>query len=317
MKLGPSRRVPVPVASAMVVALTLAVCLSAPAHVRADGARTFATAAEAVHALVDAAKSSNVDALLGLFGPGAQELISSSDAATARQNRDTFVVAMAEGWRLLDKDATHKELVVGHEAWPFPVPLVKTAAGWMFDTDAGKEEVLDRRIGRNELAAIRIGETYFAAQQAYARRGHDGKPAGLYARRIGSQPGAQDGLYWVAKHGEPPSPLGPLVAEATAEGRQIGPDDKGSVPFHGYYFRVLETQGASAPGGAKPYVVNGEMSGGFALVAWPSQYGSTGIMTFIVGPDGVVHEKDLGAATSTAVAQITSFDPDKSWGPAK
>jgi len=197
------------------------------------------------------------------------------------------------------------------------VPLVKSAKGWMFDTAAGKQEVLDRRIGRNELATLRISQTFVAAQKQYAEKGHDGKPAGIYARRIASQPGKQDGLYWISKKGEALSPLGPLVAEAAAAGRQMGPDGKGPVPFYGYHFRVLEQQGAAAAGGAKPYVVNGEMSGGFALVAWPSQYGATGIMTFIVGPDGIVREKDLGPKTSTAVAQIVSFNPDKSWSPAQ
>ncbi len=304
-------------AQAASAVLTLALCLAAPMAASAQGARTFATPDEAVKALMEAAKASSLDDLLKLFGTGGQELISSSDAATAKQNRDVFIVAMAEGWKLADKDATHKELVVGNEAWPFPVPLVKTPKGWMFDTDAGKEEVLDRRIGRNELAAIRISQTYVTAQRLYARQGHDGKATGIYARRIASQPGATDGLYWIAKHGEPPSPLGSLVAEAAAAGRQIGANAKGPVPFHGYYFRVLEQQGANAPGGAKSYVVNGEMSGGFALVAWPSQYEATGIMTFIVGPAGAVYEKDLGPSTTTAVTQISSFDPDKSWTPAQ
>jgi len=317
MKPGSSRDPRSFVASAAFVALTIACCLTPAVTVGAAPARTFATADEAVHALVDAAKASSLDALLGLFGPGGQELISSSDATTAKQNRDVFVVAMAEGWKLVDKDATHKELVLGREEWPFPVPLVKSAKGWMFDTAAGKQEVLDRRIGRNELATIRISQTFVAAQKQYAEKGHDGKPAGIYARRIASQPGKQDGLYWISKKGEALSPLGPLVAEAAAAGRQMGPDGKGPVPFYGYHFRVLEQQGAAAAGGAKPYVVNGEMSGGFALVAWPSQYGATGIMTFIVGPDGIVREKDLGPKTSTAVAQIVSFNPDKSWSPAQ
>jgi hypothetical protein len=317
MKPGSSRHLRSVVASAAFVALTIACGLASVAPVDAAGARTFATADDAVRALVDAAKASKLDALLALFGPGGQELASSSDPTTAKQNRDVFVVAMAEGWKLVDKDATHKELVVGHEEWPFPVPLVKNANGWMFDTAAGKQEVLNRRIGKNELAAIKICQTYAAAQQQYARKGHDGKPAGLYARRIASQQGRQDGLYWVTKKGEPLSPLGPLVAEATAEGREVGQAKNTRVPFHGYYFRVLEQQGENAPGGAKSYVVDNDMSGGFALVAWPAQYDATGVMTFIVGPDGVVREKDLGRETATAVAKITSFDPDKTWSTAQ
>ena len=313
MKPGFSRDQRSIVASAAFVALTIACCLTPAVTVGAAAARTFKTADEAVHALLDAAKASSLDALLGLFGPGGQELISSSDSTTAKQNRDVFVVAMAEGWKLVDKDATHKELVLGHEEWPFPVPLVKSAQGWMFDTAAGKQEVLNRRIGKNELAAIRISQAYVAAQKQYAGKGHDGKPAGIYARRIASQPGKQDGLFWVTKQGEPLSPLGPLVAAAAAAGRQLGPDGNKPVPFYGYFFRVLEQQGASAPGGSKNYLVNGDMSGGFSLLAWPAQYGATGIMTFMVGPDGSIREKNLGAETATAVAKITSFDPDKTW----
>jgi hypothetical protein len=273
--------------------------------------RVFATPEDAVRALTDAAKASDLDGLLAIFGADGKELISSSDPATARQNREVFVVAIAEGWRLVDR-GENKELVIGNEAWPFPVPLVKTPAGWMFDTAAGKEEVLARRIGRNELAAMRISQTYVTAQRLYARRAHDGKPAGLYARRFTATPGTQDGLYWPVERGKPHSPLGPLVAEAAAEGRQLGSGGS-PAPFHGYHFRILEAQGPAAQGGAREYVVNGEMSGGFALVAWPAQYDATGIMTFVVNGDGVVFEKDLGPDTATAVARITRFDPDTSW----
>ena len=296
------------------VVLLLATVLVAAARARGGDARAFATPEEAVKALLEAARASDLDGLIALFGSKGGELISSSDAVTARRNRDVFVVAMGEGWRLVDRGPDRKELVVGNEAWPFPVPLAKTVNGWTFDTAAGKEEVLLRRIGRNELAAIRISRTYVRAQQFYARKGHDGKPAGIYARRFASAPGSQNGLYWPAKRGEPQSPLGPLVAEAAAEGRPLGGDSvQPPVPFHGYYFRVLDQQGPAAPGGARNYVANGEMSGGFALIAWPSQYDATGIMTFIVNQDGVMYEKDLGVDTSSAAAKITAYDPDTTW----
>ena len=298
-------------ARAALACVALATVLAAPSPARGQEPRVFPTPEDAVRALTDAAKASNLDALLAIFGADGKDLISSSDAASARQNREVFVVAIAEGWRLVDRGEA-KELVIGHENWPFPVPLVKTAAGWKFDTAAGKEEVLARRIGRNELAAMRISDAYVTAQRLYARRAHDGKPAGLYARRFPSAPGTQNGLYWPVKRGEPHSPLGELVAQAAAEGRELGTGES-RVPFHGYYFRILEAQGPAAQGGARDYVVKGEMSGGFALVAWPAQYDATGIMTFMVNQDGVVYEKDLGPDTATAVTQITRFDPDKTW----
>ena len=298
---------------AVAAAIVLATLVTVPMRASGQERRAFATPAEAVKALTAAAKASQLDDMLELFGPEGKDLADSTDATTARQNRDVFVAAMTEGWRLVDKGTDRKELIVGNESWPFPVPLVKTAKGWVFDAAAGKKEVLTRRIGRNELAAIRISQTYVVAQQVYARRAHDGKPAGIYARRLGSRPGMEDGLYWPAKRGEPLSPLGELVAEAAAEGRPMGTEATGPIPFHGYYFRLLEQQGPAAPGGAKSYVVNGEMSGGFGLVAWPAQYNATGIMTFMVGADGIVYEKDLGPSTSEGVAPITTVDPGTGW----
>jgi hypothetical protein len=304
--------------SAVVCTFGLAMSTMLPLAARAaDGPRAFPTPEAAVAALTEAAQASDVHALLALFGPGGAELAASSDPATARQNRDVFVVAMKEGWRLASKGSTRKELILGNEAWPFPVPIVKTPNGWVFDTKAGKEEVLIRRIGRNELAAIRIAKTYVAAQQAYARRTHDGKPAGLYARRFASEPGTENGLYWPVKNGTPHSPFGVLVAAAAAEGRQVGDGQHPPVPFHGYYFKVLEAQSASAPGGARSYVADGVMSGGFALVAWPSEYDATGIMTFIVNQDGVVLEKDLGPQTAALAQKIAAYSPDKTWARAE
>lgn len=274
--------------------------------------RTFATPEDAVRALTETVKAGNMDELLAIFGPEGQDLVSSSDPATGRRNREVFVVAIAEGWRLVDRGTDSKELVIGNESWPFPIPLVKTAGGWRFDTAAGKEEILARRIGRNELAAIRVCQTYVLAQRAYAARSHDGKPAGLYARRINSGPGTQNGLYWPAKRGERRSPLGDMVAEAAEEGYGLA-ERREPAPFHGYYFRILEGQGPAAPGGAASYIIEGELSSGFALVAWPAQYDATGIMTFIVNKDGIVYEKDLGPETQAAARAIVKYDPDKTW----
>jgi hypothetical protein len=222
-------------------------------------------------------------------------------------------VAFAEQWRLEDLGPDRKELVIGNEDWPFPIPLVKDTGGWRFDTAAGREEVLARRIGRNELAAIRISETYVAAQRAYAARAHDGKPAGLYARKFASDPGTENGLYWPVTRGAPRSPLGDLVAKAAEEGHRRAPDQQGPRPFHGYYFRIVEAQGPAAPGGAAEYVVNGQMTAGFALIAWPAEYDVTGVMTFIVNHAGIVHQKDLGPDTPAAAAAVTRYDPVPSW----
>jgi Protein of unknown function (DUF2950) len=274
--------------------------------------RTFATPEDAVRALIEAAKAKNLDEVIAIFGPEGKALIDSSDPATARRNREVFTVAVAERWHLEDLGNGGKVLVIGNEEWPFPVPLVKDGSGWRFDTAAGKEEVLARRIGRNELAAVRICRTYVAAQRIYAVRGHDGGPAGLYARTLRSDPDRQNGLYWPAARGEKRSPLGDLVAQAGGEGAAAGQRDK-AAPFHGYYFKILTAQGPAASGGAKDYVVNGEMSGGFALVAWPAQYDATGIMTFIVNQDGTVREKDLGPETDAAARAMTLYNPDPSW----
>ena len=283
--------------------------LSIPA--RAQTHRTFATPDEAVKALVAAAKAGNLDTLVEIFGPDSKDLIASSDPTTARQNRQIFVVAAAERTRLEDDGPDKKTLVIGNEDWAFPVPIVKVANGWQFDTAAGKEEVIDRRIGRNELDVIDTCHAYVAAQERYAQQAHDGKPAGLYAMTFRSDPGKENGLYWPAKRGQKLSPLGDLVGQAAQEGRVINAAQPS--PFQGYYFKILNAQGPAAPGGAKQYVVNGNMSGGFALMAWPAQYGSTGVMTFIINRDGIVYQKDLGSQTDAAARKITSYDPDKSW----
>jgi len=287
------------------------VLLSCKTAEKAPLAKTFATPEDAARALIDAAKAGTDDSLLAIFGPEARDLIE-SDAKTARANRQVFKVAAAEKWQLVDRDGA-KTLVIGNEQWPFPVPLVKDASGWRFDTTAGKEEVLNRRIGRNELAAIRVSSMYVTAQRLYAHAGHDGEPAGLYAQAFRSDRGRQNGLYWPAGRGEKRSPVGDLVADAAADAKRPDANSQQPSPFHGYYFRILTAQGADAPGGAKSYIVNGKMSGGFALVAWPAQYDATGVMTFVVNQDGTVRQKDLGPETDAAARAMTSYNPDASW----
>ena len=279
--------------------------------------RTYSTPEDAVKALTGAVEKGNVDEVVAIFGPDGKDLIDSSDPVTARHNREVFTVAVKEGWRLVDQDGSWKTLVIGKEAWPFPVPLVHVEEGWRFDTDAGKEEVLARRIGRNELAAIKICLAYVNAQRRYAKQPHDGKRAGLYAATFRSDPGKQNGLYWRSVKGQRPSPLGDLVAKAAAEGQQPSTKEGERTPLHGYYFKILTAQGAAARGGAMDYVANGEMSGGFALVAWPAQYDSTGVMTFIVNHEGIPYEKDLGPSTDAAARAMSVYNPDDSWSAAQ
>ncbi len=218
---------------------------------------------------------------------------------------------MQQSWKWEPLGANKKQLVIGNEAWPVAVPLVKNANGWQFDVEAGKVEVLARRIGRNELAVIDLCRTYRLAQQKYASQSHDGKPAGIYAQRFRSTPGHQDGLYWSAKPGEPPSPLGDLAASAAVEGYDTEQSQPG--PFWGYQFRIITAQGKSAPGGAKSYLVNGDMSDGFALIAYPAKHRYSGVMTFIVNQSGVVYERDLGPETSEIAPNVKEYNPDKSW----
>jgi len=277
----------------------------------------FATPEQAVQALIAAASKDSIDPILTIFGPAGKSLIDTSDPASARRGRQVFAAAAAEGWHLMDRADGAKTLIVGNEQWPFPVPLIRDPGGWRFDTEAGREEVITRRIGRNELSVIEACETYVLAQHVYAGQPHDGKPSGVYAAVFRSDAGHQNGLYWVPTRGGKRSPLGDLLA-AAADPRR-GPTDAPDrpAPFHGYYFRILTAQGPSAPGGAKNYVVNGEMTGGFALVAWPTQYDVTGVMTFIVGSEGAVRQKDLGANTDAAARAMTVYDPDASWTPAR
>ena len=295
--------------------IALLALLASSATIAAQTAtpRTFAAAEDAVKALAETVKTGDLDALRAIFGPEGRELVDTSNPTAARMNRRVFAVAFREQWHLEEATPTQKTLVVGNENWPFPVPLVKAADGWRFDAAAGKEEVLARRIGRNELDAIATSRAYVTAQQRYAQQGHDGKPAGLHAAKFQSDAGKENGLYWPTARGQKRSPLGDLVAQAAEEGRPLGGDRTQPSPFHGYYFKILTGQGAAAPGGARSYIVNGEMSGGFALVAWPAQYDTTGVMTFIVNQDGTVRERDLGPQTDAIARKMTVYNPDKSW----
>lgn len=270
----------------------------------------FATPEDAANALITAAKAGNQDAVLTIFGPEAKDLLNSGDPVEDQQAVKTFVnrYDTMHRWRKLANGA--QTLVVGADNFPFAIPLKQNADGrWAFDTAAGKEEILDRRIGGNEFTAIGLSRAYPDVQAEYASQKHD--EVKQYAQKFISDPGKEDGLYWPETPGQPKSPLGPLVAKATAEGYKEDPNHH--QPFHGYYFAILTKQGPTAPGGAKDYIVNRKMTGGFGLVAYPAKYGDSGVMTFVVDRDGVVLQKDLGQATEQTASAMTAFDPDSSW----
>jgi hypothetical protein len=298
-------------------ALTVGACgvaavmllLSARAFAQDSGQKTFQTAQQAVEALVAANKDNDVAALQQMLGPDASSLISSGDDTQDRNDRAHFVTLYEAHHRLAASGKGMMTLLVGRNEWALPIPLEKSDGAWRFDSADGIKELLYRRIGANELAAIRHCHALRQAQLDYAATGHDGNPPGAYAQRFHSHPGTQDGLYWPVAEGEPKSPAGPLVADTESEGYEQGKRQ----PYHGYYFRMLKAQGPNAHGGARDYVVDGRMTGGFAILAYPAEYGASGVMTFLVSRRGTVFQKDLGESTLEAARAITAFDPDSSW----
>jgi hypothetical protein len=270
----------------------------------------YATPDDAASALISAAKAGDRNALLAIFGPDASDLLNSGDPVQDKNAALAFVSRydVMHRWRKMPDGS--QMLVVGADNFPFPIPLKKNGDGrWSFDTAAGKEEILNRRVGRNELAVIDVCRAVAGAQAQYFAQKHGGVKQ--YAQKFLSDTGEQNGLYWPDTPGQPKSPVGPLAAQAAADGYKADPTHR--QPFHGYYFALLSKQGPDAPGGAKDYIVDGKMTGGFAVVAYPAKYGDSGVMTFIVNNDGVVLEKDLGKTTDQVASAITSFNPDKSW----
>ena len=275
----------------------------------ATAQQSFKTPEEAVETLVTALRAGDSKALNAILGPGAEQIISSGDPVEDENTRKLFLTnydvkhsVQASG----DKPAT---LLIGPDDYPFAIPLAKKGDSWMFDTVAGRVEVLARRIGRNELAAIQVCLAYYDAQYEYAETMPKVDDMAVYAQRIVSRPGKKDGLYWPTAEGEPPSPLGDAVADATRRGYRAG----SGAPYHGYYYKILTRQGPKASGGAHDYIVDGKMIGGFALIAWPAEYGNSGITTFLINHDGVVYQKDLGENTSKVASGVTAFNPRDGW----
>jgi len=304
--------------------LTAAVLASAPSPSVAAGAdekaqavrqapqaKGFASAQEGMEAFADAMKAHDVPALKSMLGRDGEAIFNSGDPISDKESRGRFTAAYEQSHKLDQRDGK-AWIVVGKDDWPLPIPLVQQGAQWYFDSKAGKEELLNRRIGRNEISAMQAVRAYVDAQQEYYTRNPQNDKLLQYAQRFVSSPNKRDGLYFPTKDAEKPSPLGPLFdALATSAGMQKTGGKPG--PYYGYHYRILKGQGRNAPGGAYDYVVNGKMIGGFALVAYPATYGNSGVMTFIVNHDGVVYAKDLGPGTAAVAQKMTRFDPDESW----
>jgi hypothetical protein len=294
------------------VFLALVLCLAACNKQEKPLFKTFASSDDASNQLIEAAKSGDQNALLEIFGATSKDFLLSGDPVQDKATLNAFVngYGVMHRWRKMP-DGT-QILLVGADNFPFPIPLKQSAAGlWFFDSGAGKDEILRRRIGRNELAVIDVCGALADAQAEYFSQVHADGSSKQYALKFISDPGKQNGLYWEPKQGQPASPLGPLAAFATQEGYTAKQD--AHQPFHGYYFHMLDRQGSQAPGGAKDYVVGGKMVGGFAFVAYPAEYGNSGVMTFMINQDGVLLQKDLGKNTAELASAISEFNPDASW----
>jgi Protein of unknown function (DUF2950) len=296
------------------VLLAIACCLllaSTAMTATSPAQQIFPSPAAAAKALVGAARIDDMATLSSILGGDAKEILSSGDPVADNNARDNFVAKYDQMQRLAYDDRGRVILYLGADNWPFPIPLVKSGDGWKFDTEAGKRELLFRRIGRNELFTIDVLADLADAQEEYASEIRDGGSVKQFAQKIQSAPGKHDGLYWKVSAGEEESPIGPLIADATEEGYETGA--AAPIPFHGYYYRILSGQGKNAPGGAKDYMVDGKMTQGFAFLAYPATYRASGVMTFMINQDGVIVQKDLGTDTAKLANQITEYNPDESW----
>jgi DUF2950 family protein len=274
--------------------------------------QVFPSPDSAVRALIAADKADDTRTLRSILGPDADQVLSSGDPVADKNARDAFLGRYQEMHRLAYDDQGRVILYVGVDNWPVPIPLIKQNGSWVFDTVAGKDELLYRRIGRNELFTIKVLEDLADAQTEYASDGHDGESTGQFARKILSDTGKHNGLYWEAADAQPESPIGPLVANATAKGYKKGSGEN-PIPFHGYYYKLLIRQGKNAPGGARNYVVNGNMTNGFGFLAYPAEYRASGVITFMINQDGIIVQRDLGPNTARLASEIVEYNPDKTW----
>lgn len=270
--------------------------------------QSFSSPEEAAATLAAAVKTGTRRTILKVLGKDAEDIIESGDDVADAEMRQRFLSAYDAKHSIKAEGNKGATLILGADDFPFPIPLVNNNSGWEFDPAAGRKEILYRRIGRNELSAIQASLAFVDAQNEYAEKDRTGAGAGIYAQRIVSNPGKKDGLFW--RDDKDPSPLGEFAAQASAEGYKAG---KQAAPYHGYYFRILKGQGSNAPGGAMSYVVKGKMMGGFGLIAYPAEYGNSGVMTFMVNHDGTVYQKDLGRRTGSIARRIELFDPDQTW----
>lgn len=284
------------------------ICLGGPVD-----QQSFRSPEDAAKALLSALESKDKKALQAIFGPGSEDIVSSGDPVADEASRERFLQWCQEKHFLETKSDGRVFLSVGKADWPFPIPIVKKDSLWQFDAHQGREEILARRIGKNELSAIQVCLAYVDAQREYALKDRDGDGILAYAHKFNSETGKKDGLYWEAGEGIEQSPLGPLLAHAQEEGYDLKKQGRKPSPYHGYYYRILTAQGKDSPGGAYDYLVKGKMIGGFAMVAYPAHYGASGIMTFVVNHDGIAYQKDLGEDTAKAAQAMTLFNPDSTW----
>jgi hypothetical protein len=293
------------------IVLIAASILVLPLYAQEMKQKAFGSPEEAVKAFVEAAQAGDSKGMMAILGPEGEDIISSGDEVADKNIREQFVKVYQEKVDFVKEREDRASVIMGNDHWAFPIPIVKKGEGWVFDTKAGREEVLNRRIGRNELNAIQVCRAYVEAQREYASTDRELDGIIQYAQKLWSDPYRRNGLYWEVAEGEAPSPMGPDVAQAAEKGYTKGGDKR--LPYHGYYYKILKGQGKSAPGGAYQYVINGHMVAGFALVAWPAEYGVSGVVTFVVNQNGMVYEKDLGPKTEAFAKPMTLYNPDRTW----
>jgi hypothetical protein len=299
-------------ASAVIIAVSVAVAAFVfPISAQEVKQKAFGSPEEAMKILAEAAQAGDLKGMIAILGPEGEDIISSGDVVADKNTLEQFVKAYQETVYFVKEKEDRVSIIIGNDSWPFPIPIVKKGEGWVFDTKEGREEVLNRRLGRNELNAIQVCSAYVDAQREYASTDRERDGIIQYAQKVLSDPYSRNGLYWEVGEGETPSPLGSFIAQAAAEGYTKKGDKP--IPYFGYYYKILKSQGMNAPGGAYKYVINGHMVAGFALVAWPAEYNVSGVMTFIVNQNGTVYQKDLGPKTAEIAKAMTLYNPDRTW----